>query len=318
MVKRELNTGGADTAGPVVARLKQPTSEQPIRIAVVADPHLSPSRSGTWKVYHRTEERFRTLIADIDDRDVDHTVFVGDLTADGEAEEFEQFERLIEPLRTPWTALPGNHDVSKAFDDIVSPSVAEFAERYGPPGETYPSRLTIGGVDAVLLHSATMPDRSLRNTWGGAISDKQIAWLGRELPRTTAPIVFSHHNLFELPEHPPEPPWSNFSIRNSESVIEVLAEHDVPLFLSGHQHLPAVTVRDEIREIVTPAVGSFPQAYLLVDVGPEGTVARLVPLATREETQEAYWHMVHGDETARGLVPLLETRLPNMPLLDEW
>lgn len=312
MEKRSPSSG---PTGPVLARLDRPRVDQRTDLAIVADPHLTPTLAGTWKVFHRTASRFRKAVADVNDSRIDHTVFVGDLTADGRPAEFDLFDRLVDPLETPWTALPGNHDVPKAADDHESPTPATFADRYA--GETYPFVRRIGGIDAVFLHTATVPNGSLRKTWGGRISDRQIEWLERTLPKTTTPVVFLHHNLRALPELPDAPPWTNFPIDNGERVVDVLSENHVALAISGHHHVPAVTRGAGPTEVIAPGVGSFPPGYLTVELSSDGTTVRFVPLGTADEMQEAYWSSINGEATARGLVELATDRLTNFPLVDD-
>jgi len=70
-----------DTPGPLLARLDRPRTPRPVRLAVVADPHVAVDERGTWKVAHRS----RDLLAEALDRartaGADLAVLVGDLTA---------------------------------------------------------------------------------------------------------------------------------------------------------------------------------------------------------------------------------------------
>lgn len=302
-------------AGPVVAQLTRPTSRRSVRLAIVADAHLSSEATGTWKQYQRTTRRLETAIDDAQDRDVDAVFFAGDQTKDGTSAEFRHFDELAERLDVPWVAIPGNHDVPKEFDDHSSPSIEEFREAY-TPGD-FPFLFSVGDVDLVGLNSAATADGELTDTWAGKVSADQIEWLRDRLPALEAPIVVLHHNLAPLPEHVDANPWNRFPVGNPEPLLDVLEEADVSLVFSGHQHLPATTAPRDVREIIAPATCSFPQGYLLVDVTPDGTVVRFVPLAGREDTLAAYWNSRTGKALAQGITDMALTRLGSFPLVDE-
>lgn len=316
-VERSHPPDRGDAPGALMARLARPTAETPTRLAVISDVHLSVSARGTRKVFHRTEERLRTAVEDANALDVDGVLFGGDLTKDGERADFERFDEVLAGLEPPFVAIPGNHDVPKAFDDHPVPGLDRFTERY-TPGEL-PSVARFGGVDLVCLDSETMPDGSLAETWEGRVAPDQLEWLRNTLPDVPNPVVCVHHNLARLPEVAEFEgyPWEWYPILNAEELVDVLSEHGVPLVLSGHHHLPATSYSRGVREIVAPATCSFPQAYLLVDVDRGGTTVWLVPLADRDGVREAYNYARKGGATDQGILEMALTRLERFPLVRE-
>lgn len=305
------------TPGALMARLSQPTTETPTRLAVISDVHLSVSAHGTRKVFHRTEERLRTAVEDVNARDVDGVLFGGDLTKDGARADFERFDEVIDGLDPPFVAIPGNHDVPKTTDEHPVPDLDRFVRRY-TPGEL-PFVTRFGGVDLVCLNSETMPDGSLADTWEGAVSDEQLAWLQETLPDVENPVVAVHHNLARLREVADFEgyPWAWYPLLNADELVAVLAEHDIPLVLSGHHHLPATSYSRGVREVVAPATCSFPQAYLLVEVDSEGTRVWLVPLADRDGVRESYTYARKGGATDQGILAMALDRLERFPLVSE-
>ena len=285
--------------GPIFARLARPTAETPTRIAVVADPHVTPTATGTWKVYHRTEARFRAAVETVNRLAPDATLLLGDLTKDGAPEEFDLVDDVLGDLASPRVAVPGNHDVPKRWDDYETPSVATFAERYGRV--RYPARVGVGGVDLVCLDSATGED-GLEDIHVGQVSQAQLDWLDDTLADTRTPIVALHHNLVHARRHTGQFPDADFyRLQNADDLRTVLAEHDVPLVLSGHLHWPAAAKQDGVREVLAPATCSFPQAVLLLEVTERGTTVRLVPIADREGVAEAYTHARTGSAHGQGI-----------------
>lgn len=294
----------------VLARLPQVQAAERTRLAVLADPHLATRAEGTWKCYHRTESFLARAVDGVQSAAPDATIVAGDLTKDGEAYNFDRYDDVVAPLDDPLT-IPGNHDVPKEYVDHDVMPVEDFAERYTDGG--YPFRRRVGGVDVYCLNSATMPDGSLRDTWGGRVSEAQLDWLAAELTGDRLSVVVVHHNLFPQPEHDGGF-WANFPLENRRALHEILAEHSPVLVLSGHHHIPSYQHEGGVHEIVAPALCSYPPSSLLVEIGAEGTVVRRVPVTTPTEQTEAYTLGATGKELGQGVVELAADRVDAEPL----
>lgn len=306
--------------GSVMARLDAPRCETSTRLAVVADPHLSTRESGTSKLLEHTVEHLELAVADIRRRAVDAVLCVGDLTKDGEPWNYEAFDAAVADLEVPLLAIPGNHDVPKAGAEHEVLPVGEFVARYTPGELPYTAR--IGGVDVVALNSAG-DDEWLFDTNDGEVPPEHLDWLDRTLASVETPLVLVHHNLPAMaaqvrahrdavePEMaiPPE-------LRNPQPLVDVLAHHDVPLVLSGHLHLPSVAEHRGVVEVLAPTTCSFPQAYLLVEVGPDGTTVWFVPVVDHEGMLRGYHERRADSVTARELTAMASVRLANFPLVD--
>lgn len=276
-----------------VARLSRPRTDDPTTIAVIADSHLTPSDDGTWKVYHRTQKRLRDAIADVNHRNVTGVLIAGDLTKDGTESEFRHARELLDMLRPPVGAIPGNHDVpALGFDTHATPPPVRVGSEYACG--IAPFANAVGGIDLVGLDSATATDGSSDRTHGGHIPTDQLSWVTTALTRVECPIVASHHNLTDrLREISPDSP-DIYQLGNAEAVANALTEGGVEILLSGHAHYPTVTSAAGIREIIVPATCSFPQGYALVHVGPDGTEIEFVPIADRAGLKEA-WRFARDD-----------------------
>lgn len=307
--------------GNVMARLQRPRSDDHTRIAVVADPHVSTREEGTSKLLEHTERHLRSAVRDINDRDVDYTLCVGDVTKDGERWNYDAADGILTDLERPFRAIPGNHDVEKEGYDHENLPLAEFEERYTPDGLPFHER--VGGVDVVGLNSAGGDDW-LTDSHDGLVTEGQLDWLEETLPELETPLVAVHHNLPTMSEqlvqhrdaNEPEmaiPP----TLRDPEPFVDTLAAHDVPLVLTGHLHLPSATVEQGVREIMSPTTCSFPQSYLLLDVGPEGTEVRLIPVTDHEGMMLGHRERSEDSFTGKGLADMAAVRLAQFPLVDE-
>lgn len=291
---------------------------------MIADPHLSTRESGTSKLFEHTEAHVETALRDAATRDLDAVVCAGDITKDGEPWNFERFDEILSDvdLDVPFYSVPGNHDVPKEGYDHDNLPVDEFAERYAAGGE-FPFHVEVGGVDLLGINSAG-DETFLTDSHEGLVREETVEWLADTLPETDTPVVVSHFNLPAMAEQvhehrdlaepdmfvPPE-------LRDPEPFVDVLAENDAPLVLTGHLHMPSTVDQRGVREVMVPTTCSFPQSYLLVDVGPEGTEIGLVPCADFEGTIRGHRERAGDSVTARGLTAMAATRLAQFPLVEE-
>lgn len=308
--------------GSVLARLTEPTAETETTLAVVADPHVATRAEGTSKLFERTETHLRNAVADIRARDVDAALSVGDLTKDGESWNYDAVADILDGLDVPVYAVPGNHDVPTDGDEHETPPVSEFAAEYAPGGE-YPFGTTVGDVDLVGLNTAGTAD-FLADSHEGALDPDRLDAVHETLAAAEDPVVLSHFNLPAMADQlrahrdavEPEmaiPPVT----RDGERYVETLAAGDTSLLLTGHLHLPSTASQGGVRELMVPTTCSFPQAYVTVTVGPEGTTVRFHPVADRAGLRRAFAERSGDSTTARGLTAIAADRLAQFPLVDE-
>ncbi len=306
-------------SGQLVARLEGPTADDRTVLAVVADPHVATRAEGTMKLFEHTEGSFRAALEDAAARDVDAVLSVGDLTKDGEPWNYAAVDDALADLDVPFHAVPGNHDVPKARDEHETPPVAEFEDRYTPGGLPFHER--VGGVDVLGVNSAGDADH-LFDSHDGRVPDDQLEWLAERIDAVESPLVLAHHNTEEMADqlreyrdaHEPEmaiPPVT----RDPDAFADALA--GAPLVLTGHLHLPSAARTGDTWEVMAPTTCSFPQSYLVVTVGPEGTDIELVPVANRAGLSEGYKTRSSDSVTSGGLTALASIRLAEFPLVEE-
>jgi len=269
-------------------------------------------------MFHRTEDRLRAAVRRLNAAEppVDLVLFNGDLTKDGEPWNFERFEETVADLDAPFVATPGNHDVPKDFDDHETPSTSVFEDRYAEP---FPFVRRVGGLELVLLDSATFPDGSFGDGHRGALSPSQLGWLEENLGNLDKPVVALHHNILPvLPKTVGNLAFRRvYSLYNRAEVVSVLEDHDVPLVLTGHHHIPDSERVGGVTEVTAPPACSYPQAHLVVDVNRKGTTVRLVPHAEKEEQREAYDALSSAANTRRRFAGVVDGKLRGAPLIQD-
>lgn len=309
-------------AGSIVATLAEPTADDLTRLAVIADPHIATRSEGTSKLFDLTERHLRNAIADVRERDVDAVLSVGDLTKDGEQWNFDAVDDLLDDLNVPFYAVPGNHDVPKAGDEHEPVPVSEFAGRYSPEAG-FPFSTSVGDVDIVGINSAGTAE-FLYDTHDGALDPGRLSDITAAFEDTENPIVLTHHNLpamyeqFRAHRDSVEPEMGIPPVtRDGDVFVETLAAGDPSLLLTGHLHMPSTATQGGVREMMVPTTCSFPQSYLTLTIGREGTVVRLHPVASHGEVRTAYSVRSTDSIGSRGQTAMASERLAMLPFVDE-
>lgn len=295
---------------PVLARFSRPRAVEATRLAVVSDIHLSTRERGTWKMYHRTVPRLRETVRDIETRGVDGVIVPGDLTADGHPEDVKRVDEILSTLSVPVSAVPGNHDTTEDATGGHSFPSADVATDVLP--ERLPYHTRVGGVDLLCVDST-------RGASGAkaTLSAEQHDWLEGAIGRVETPVVVSHHNLPGLQGATGGRSWrSSFPMQNATSVSEVLNE-GVPLHISGHLHLPAVAASRRVRELISPALCSFPGGYLLLDIRADGTTVRFVPVTDTPALESGWRAAREYKDRSRMVAWMAHRQLTELPLIEE-
>jgi len=108
------------------------------------------------------------------------------------------------------------------------------------------------------------------------------------------------------------------TMRDPEPLVDTLQRHDVPLVLTGHRYTPGIAEDGSVRELTVPDTCSYPQGYVLLDIGPDETTANYAPVATTEGMTEAYDARRTGAKGAQGIRSFAALQLATAPLVDDW
>ncbi|TFD50193.1 phosphodiesterase [Cryobacterium frigoriphilum] len=157
-------------------------------------------------------------------------VFTGDLADKGEPGAYDLLRRMVEPIAERLGAkviwVMGNHDDRAAFRAALLPPHTgnDPIDPSSPIDQVY----EINGLRVITL------DTSVPGHHYGAISDRQLLWLARELstPAPDGTILALHH--------PPVPSVLDLAVavelRDQDRLAQVLRGTDVRSILAGHLH----------------------------------------------------------------------------------
>jgi len=198
-----------------------------MRIAHLSDLHFG----------HHDPQLAAGLADDVEAQKPSLVVISGDFTQIGSKSEFEAARAFLDQLKTPFFAIPGNHDVP-AFNIVrrlaqpyryyrryVSAELEPFLERDG---------VAIAGLRTV---------RRIRPglDWAqGLISQQQLDMLGRRFSAASPSavrVVVAHHPLL-MPETPMRKKQRR--VDEADRALAAFATLKVRLVLSGHFHLSYV------------------------------------------------------------------------------
>lgn len=180
----------------------------------------------------------------------DFIVFTGDLThktddAGQRHDRMKQFREIVSGLRTPKLVfLPGEHDAAGDAGDA-------YQQHFGDLYQSFEHQ----GVRFVALDNASAP--------GGAIGDKQLAWLEKEVeqaPKESPLVVLAHRPLFDL-----YPEWE-WATSDGARAVELISRHPNATVFYGHihqehHHTTGNVTHHSARSLVfpLPAAGSVPK-----------------------------------------------------------
>lgn len=221
-----------------------------LRLGLIADPQYAdlPPNLNANRYYAKSLEKLRAAVDAFNGEALDAVLLLGDLI-DRDFKNFAPALRVLEDLRHPLIALPGNHDfaVADAQKSVVRDALAMPAPYYD---------LVINGIRLVIsdgcevstfAHAASDPAREVAvrqlgalkaagaanaEHWNAGMSRSQIDWLASRLKLAQAEgqraLVFGHYPLHPMTDH---------ALWNAEEVAKVIADAPAAVaYINGHHH----------------------------------------------------------------------------------
>jgi 3',5'-cyclic AMP phosphodiesterase CpdA len=215
--------------------------QKPILIAQISDLHIkSPGSLAYGRV--DTAAALGRCIAALNEfaPKPDLVVISGDLADTPTSEEYDHLKRLLEPLKLPFVAIPGNHD-SRELMRAAFPRAA-YAVASGPLNQ----KVEASGLDLLLL------DSSVHGKPHGELEAATLQWL--EATLAAAPdrpaLLFLHHPPFKAGI------WhmDRQNLHNAIELAPIVRRHPrVQLIATGHVHRATLTMFAGVPTTICPA-----------------------------------------------------------------
>lgn len=200
-----------------------------LTVLQVTDTHLFPAADATMHGVCTQQSLEAVLDEALDEVIPDVLLASGDLAQVGEASTYERFLSTIRArFEGPLLCVPGNHDLSKPFDQIL------------PTGLLKAKGWDIVGID-------THVDDRVE----GFISDAELRRLNNLLNASTNEVlVVGHHGLVDVGA-----PWlDKHKICNSDKLLGDLCRHNcVRGYVFGHVHQEFYSAINGVRLFATPS-----------------------------------------------------------------
>jgi 3',5'-cyclic AMP phosphodiesterase CpdA len=239
------------------------------RIAFLSDTHvtLRTNEAGVLNNRHLDE-----AIGAVNQAKVDLVLIAGDLTDNGDPDQFELFKTKVQRFKAPVWFVVGNHDVGMASHDEVKASITpdrvrRFASKLGP---TWFAR-EHAGVRVIGINSCLFDT-------GFHEEAEQWKFLEKELSRRGAKptLVMEHYPLFlKSVDEPVNGTW-NVPPKVRQRLLSLLAQGEARAVLSGHLHYPITNRHDGILFLGNSAIafglpkGKQAVGWILLTVPREG------------------------------------------------
>lgn len=217
--------------------------------------HFSDIHAGSKK--HFRQENLLQIIEEINKGGFDLAIFTGDATNEGQRDEYELAQKMLNKIKVPLVSIPGNHDAR-------SGGIKLFEEYIGPQN----------GVnvfdDAVVIHV----NSAIGDSNDGRVGRVKFNMLKKALNDHSAKpikIVAIHHHILPIPMSGRE----RNVLANAGDLLDLIQRADVDLVVSGHRHYPNVY---EVENTVFINAGTASSAktrygdvnsYCVIEIGDE-------------------------------------------------
>ena len=209
--------------------------------AVVSDTHINQSDAecnSPFEVNRRANNRLRYVVEDLNRRDVELVIHLGDIVhpvpsmADLYVESSRRFLEQFKKLRHPFCLIPGNHDVGDkpiawgpaggVRDDFLRAWSDNFGAHYFHREH---QGIHFIGINAQLPGSGLAMEREQKHWLEGLLNDLR----GRRI------FMGSHYPPYLLAEDEPEH-YDNLGLAGRAWLLSLLRRHRVEALFCGHVH----------------------------------------------------------------------------------
>lgn len=242
------------------------------------------------------DELARIAIEDINRIRPEFVIVPGDITEDGEPEQFREVKKIFDGLTSPYYIVPGNHDaVRRSTREPIGAKL--FRDAFGE--EPHDHVIECGDLQIALVDS-TDPIASPFPDWdvssgsvggesagvdSGALRPGQAEALARRLDKSRPVLLVQHHELHPFPGFPPV----KFAVReeDAQSELDALSAHNLIGVVAGHTHRSAVLSigNGAVAQLEIPSLKDWPFAYSVAGV----TDGRVQIVVRQVSDRSAVW-----------------------------
>lgn len=303
------------------------------RFAIVSDPHIAlphtiwdhPSR------FHLVEvgiPALEVVFNHLEQLDLDFLLLPGDLTQHGEPENHQWLADRLAQLPYPAYVVPGNHDIPEQFTTDRTIGVTDFPHYYEKFGYTNTDQIyyaceVLPGVRLIGLNSNGF-DPTGKQLGVGHLDEDQLTWLEAVLHQIQGEIVLVmvHHNVIEhLPDQAHNPLGRRYMLGNASQLLHLLQKAGVRLLFTGHLHIQDIAHHQNIYEITTGSLVSYPHPYRILEFHQDNRGNCRLSVESGRVTAVPQWLDLHhhsrewmGDRSLPFMLKLLTQPPLNLPL----
>jgi 3',5'-cyclic AMP phosphodiesterase CpdA len=246
------------------------------RFAIVSDPHIAlpetiwdhPSRFHLVEISIPALER---VLQHLETLDLDFLLLPGDLTQHGEPQNHLWLQKRLKLLPFPVYVIPGNHDLPTLLPTDRSIGFHDFPYYYQDFGYQNPEQLYYScevkpGLHLIGLNSNQFNEQGKQI---GCLDEAQLIWLENTLQslKNQLVIVMIHHNVIEhLPGQSEHELGKRYMLDNANILLDILEKFKVNLIFTGHLHVQDLAQKNNIYEITTGSLVSYPHPYRVLEL----------------------------------------------------
>jgi len=267
-----------------------------VSFGLVTDLHSADLDPNANRHYRESVRKLGQCVADLNGRDVDFLIELGDFKDQGQTAEatlanLRAVEAVFRRFKGARYHVLGNHDM----DRIPKRQALAAMENTGIPRDRSYYAFDVKGAHFVVLDATFRPDGVSYDSgnfkWTEAfVPAEELSWLERDLKATRLPTVVFCHQLLDADS-------DVYFVRNAAAVRRVLGQSGrVLAVFQGHYHEGRYACVEGIHYYTLNAMvmGSGPQsnAYAVAELFADGTlkvtgVPRAVSRDLRRRTREA-------------------------------
>jgi Icc protein len=195
------------------------------KIAYITDTHLEEAFPKTYDI--DAQQNFARILADVKAKGIQSIIIGGDI---GEKSANPSFFESLKGFDVSLTL--GNHDY---FEEVV---------KHFDKGAQNEEKALYSATEGAIFKKIYLDSSA------GAISDRQLNWLKKELITTQKILLFIHHPILKVESEMDE----KYGLKNRAAIIDALTniKQEVNVFC-GHYHFEDKRSFKNIRQYISPA-----------------------------------------------------------------